>query len=72
VQPKAEVMPPFRAPSMHPNTSVFIGLGPVRLPDKAPFIPRFEAVLPLTLVTEFDSEGFVVCIWRYRYVSPHL
>ena len=40
--PKAETIPPSQAPSIHPSINAFIGLGPVRVPDQAPFNIWFE------------------------------
>jgi len=40
---------PSWAPSIHPSTIAFIGLGPSVLPDQALFVVWFEPFLPLTL-----------------------
>lgn len=59
--PKAEVMPPSRAPSIHPSINAFIGLGSVHVPDQALFNNWLEPILPLILVRELDHEWLVVC-----------
>jgi hypothetical protein len=50
---------PFSRLSIHPSTSVFIGLGPVHVTDLVPFVVWVEPVLPFTLVRKPDCEWLV-------------
>jgi hypothetical protein len=52
VEPKTEAVPPSRAPSIHPSTSAFIGLGPICVLDQAPFVAWVEPVLPFIIVRD--------------------
>ena len=45
---------PFSRTSIHPSTSVFIGLERVRVTDLVPFVVWVEPVLPFTLVRKLD------------------
>ena len=63
---------PSSAPSICTSTSVFIGLGPIFLPDQAPFTIWFEPVVPFTVVRELDHEWFVVRIFHYLHASSCL
>ena len=57
VEPKTKAVPPSQAPSVHPSTSVFIGLGPVHIPDQAPIVVWVEPILPLTLGGKLTVNG---------------
>jgi hypothetical protein len=48
VEPKTKTVPTSQAPSIHPSTSAFIGLGPVCVPDQASFVVWVEPVLLYT------------------------
>jgi hypothetical protein len=72
VEPKSDTVPLSLAASIHPSTSAFIGLGPVRVPDQAPFVVWVEPILPFTLAKETDCEWLVVCTSQKHRVRPHL
>lgn len=63
---RPKLCPPSEAPSIHSNTSAFIGV------DQAPFISWFEPLLPLTLVRKLDHKWLAACILCYHHVIPHL
>jgi hypothetical protein len=54
MKPKTEAVPPSQAPSIHPTTSAFIGLGPIHVPNQAPFVVSVEPILSFALVMEHD------------------
>ena len=63
VKPKIEAVPLSQASSLHASTSSFIGLGPVHIPEWAPFFVCVEPTLPFTLVRELGLEWLVVRIY---------
>ena len=72
VEPKTEAVPLSQAPSLHPSTSTFLSLGPICVPDQAPFFVWVEPVLPFTFVSELVRECLVVYIAQKHTVRPHL
>lgn len=54
-------LPPSQAPPIHPSTSNFTDLGPICIPDQAPFNTQFNPLWH-SHVRELDREWFVVCI----------
>jgi hypothetical protein len=62
-------LPPSQAPPIHPSTSNFNGLGPIHIPDQAPFNLRFNPFWH-SLVRELDCEWLVVCISQYYLIRP--
>jgi hypothetical protein len=72
VDSKTEAVPSSQAPSIHPSTSAFIGLGPVFVPYKAPFAVWVESILLFILVRKLDHDRLVECIsWKHP-VRSHL
>ena len=70
--PKTEAVPPSQALSVHPSTSAFISLGPIRVPDQAPFFVWVKPVVPFKFVSELVRECLVVHIPQKHIVRPHL
>jgi hypothetical protein len=64
VEPKTEAVPPSQASSIHPSTSSFNGLGPVHIPDWAPFFVCVEPILPSHLSGNLALNG----LW-YAYTG---
>ena len=53
VEPKTEAVLPSWAPSIHPSSNAYIGLGPIYVPDHALSVVWVERVLSCT---------FAVCV----------
>ena len=62
----------FLRPYIHPSTSAFIGLGPIRVTDLVPFVVWVEPVLPFTLVRKPDCEWLVKCVSQRHSDRPDL
>jgi hypothetical protein len=60
VEPKTEGVLPSWAPSVHPNTSAFIGLGAIFVPEQVAFVVWAEHILPFTFVRELDRKCLVI------------
>ena len=65
VELKTKAGPLFQASSIHPSTSSFIGLGPVHIPDWAPFSVCVEPILPSHLSGNLILNG----LWYAYTVS---
>jgi len=72
MEPKNEAMALSQAPSLHSSTSMFIGHGPVCVPDQAPFVVWVEPILQFTFVRELDHGWLVLYISQKHLVRPHL
>ena len=70
--PRLKLCPFFQAPFIHLDTSAFIGLQTIHIPDQAPLMVWVKPVLAITLVREFDHEWLMIHISQYHFVSPHL
>jgi hypothetical protein len=66
VQPKTEAVPHSQASSVHPSTSSFNGLGPVNIPDWAPFSVCVEPILPSQSSGNLTLKG----LWWMPLTSP--